>query len=549
MFSGIVKIADIDDYINPAQNCVKGLFDDENNKDKEEIKPVEVTLNNKEKRKKKVEKQENKIKATISLDNNTTESLEFLNTNFIKKDCSVKAKDKTVKLSLNDCLACSGCVTTAETMLIEQHSIDEFLNKCNSGEYDIVVSICPQSLASLAYHYEMSIEECFNQLNTLLTKAHVKMVLNYQDGVELCLLKAFYEFEEKIVKGNNKHLICSECPGWICYAEKKVGDWIIPYLSNLKTPQQLIGKIIKNLGQYLVDDKNNKIFNKPIYFCSIMPCFDKKLESSRLENKLINTNTNDNDDKNMSEENSIKEVDNVISSLELEELFSKLNFDFKDNTEKSSIPWFVSTNKLLLNASNLNLKNKECSLALNNVLSKDYPQFFATNKNYSSNGYTQFIIESLIKKYLHSNEKNYTISHKKVKNSDYQELTLKVTEEGLINIKDIPFKELKFALIYGFRNIQKAIRAGKSLIYDYIEIMSCPAGCLNGGAQYKTKNELIPNREMLAEIEKNIEKNLNKSSFILNEDSYSLIEKTYNDEYFLTKFKAINDSFKHLLNW
>ena len=34
---------------------------------------------------------------------------------------------KIAAVSLQDCLACSGCVTSAETVLIQQHSTDEFL--------------------------------------------------------------------------------------------------------------------------------------------------------------------------------------------------------------------------------------------------------------------------------------------------------------------------------------------------------------------------------------------------------------------------------------
>lgn len=33
------------------------------------------------------------------------------------------------KITLNDCLACSGCVTTAESLLVEQMSIAEFIRK------------------------------------------------------------------------------------------------------------------------------------------------------------------------------------------------------------------------------------------------------------------------------------------------------------------------------------------------------------------------------------------------------------------------------------
>lgn len=54
---------------------------------------------------------------------------------FIKNDQNLvgihsKAIEKTkekVKVTLNDCLACSGCITTAETMLIESQTINQML--------------------------------------------------------------------------------------------------------------------------------------------------------------------------------------------------------------------------------------------------------------------------------------------------------------------------------------------------------------------------------------------------------------------------------------
>ena len=43
-----------------------------------------------------------------------------------KPDLIKGAKIATV--TLQDCLACSGCVTSAEAILIQQHSVEEFLN-------------------------------------------------------------------------------------------------------------------------------------------------------------------------------------------------------------------------------------------------------------------------------------------------------------------------------------------------------------------------------------------------------------------------------------
>ena len=38
---------------------------------------------------------------------------------------------------------------------------------------------------------------------------------------------------------------------------------------------------------------------------------------------------------------------------------------------------------------------------------------------------------------------------------------------------------------YGFRNIQTLVQKLKRGVceYDYVEVMACPSGCLNGGGQ------------------------------------------------------------------
>jgi iron only hydrogenase large subunit-like protein len=47
--------------------------------------------------------------------------------------------------------------------------------------------------------------------------------------------------------GQDKPLISSECPGWICYVEKVVKDPVISLCSRVKTPQMLAGEIMKRL--------------------------------------------------------------------------------------------------------------------------------------------------------------------------------------------------------------------------------------------------------------------------------------------------------------
>ena len=64
-----------------------------------------------------------------------------------------------------------------------------------------------------------------------------------------------------------------------------------------------------------------------------------------------------------------------------------------------------------------------------------------------------------------------------LRNADFQEVALEVDGKTV----------LRFALAYGFRNIQTLVRQIKRGVckYDYIEVMACPSGCLNGGGQIK----------------------------------------------------------------
>jgi iron only hydrogenase large subunit-like protein len=57
-------------------------------------------------------------------------------------------------------------------------------------------------------------------------------------------------------------------------------------------------------------------------------------------------------------------------------------------------------------------------------------------------------------------------------------------------LQDKGRKVLSFATAYGFRNIQNITRQAKANTckYDYVEVMACPAGCVNGGGQIKAED-------------------------------------------------------------
>ena len=86
---------------------------------------------------------------------------------------------------------------------------------------------------------------------------------------------------EASTKSGKHTILTSACPGWICYAEKTHGSWILPYISRVKSGQQIMGSIVK---QHL--SKKLQVSSSDIIHVAVMPCFDKKLEGKKYEGPL-----------------------------------------------------------------------------------------------------------------------------------------------------------------------------------------------------------------------------------------------------------------------
>jgi iron only hydrogenase large subunit-like protein len=100
--------------------------------------------------------------------------------------------------------------------------------------------------------------------------------------------------------------------------------------------------------------------------------------------------------------------------------------------------------------------------------------------NSTSNGYLEYIFRRAAKEVFGvAIDRREPLKFIQGKNKDIKECLLEVDGKPL----------LRFAAAYGFRNIQNIIRNIKrgKCDYDYVEIMACPGGCLNGGGQIKAK--------------------------------------------------------------
>ncbi|MBN3303906.1 NARFL factor, partial [Amia calva] len=379
----------------------------------------------------KVEKKQGKSVAKIKIE----EDGSYFQVN---QDGGLQKLEKA-KITLNDCLACSGCITSAESVLITQQSHEELYrvlrsNKAGGQQQVVVVSVSPQSRASLAARFCLSSTETARRLSAFFKNLEIFVLLKKKKG-PLCVLISMREFVERFQRREQDRtalpMLTSACPGWICYAEKTHGDFIIPYISTTRSPQQVMGSLVKD---YFASKQG--LSPEQIYHVTVMPCYDKKLEASRPDFYI--------------DESQTREVDCVITSGEVLKMLEQEGLSLAD---VDSAP-------------------------------------LDTLAGGGSGGYLHHIFTHAAKTIFGEEVKE--LKYKTLKNKDFQEVTLE--KDGAVL--------LRFALAYGFRNIQNLVqklKRGKSH-YHFVEVMACPSGCLNGGGQVRPTQDQS-NKDLLQQVE------------------------------------------------
>jgi iron only hydrogenase large subunit-like protein len=451
------------------------------------------------------------------------------------------------QISLTDCLACSGCVTSAEAVLVSLQSHTEVLSTLDAypslrppwiqrngvnGDVNgtnghvngvdghtngidksgkiFIASISPQVRASLAATYGVSSEEAGNMISQLLSGpnglasggTHGSSFLwtldtNILRSATLVLAAEEVAASIDAAQMANGHgeakpkqpILTSACPGWICYAEK-THPYILPHLSRLKSPQALAGTLLKS-----VLSRKYGIPPDQIWHLAIMPCFDKKLEASRGE---LTSNSWSID---AAEAVAVRDVDCVITARELITMAVSRGIKFGEMSRKplrrsQRVPFPDSTISAFLFP---NPRGRQCAQV--------------EQAAGSSGGYLWHVLQRFRAKYPGSR-----IKVERGRNADVVEyLLVRPRADGAPGGKEeILFKAARY---YGFRNIQNLVRrlkpkAQSRLLaavaakggarkpdgvssssplskgstaseYAYVEVMACPGGCTNGGGQVR----------------------------------------------------------------
>jgi NADH-quinone oxidoreductase subunit G len=96
-------------------------------------------------------------------------------------------------------------------------------------------------------------------------------------SADLTVIEEATEFLERKTKGEKLPQFTSCCPGWVKYAEQYFPE-LLPNLSSCKSPQQMLGALLKS---WLPEQMNIK--RDDLKVVAIMPCTAKKFEARRPE--------------------------------------------------------------------------------------------------------------------------------------------------------------------------------------------------------------------------------------------------------------------------
>lgn len=331
-------------------------------------------------------------------------------------------------LNLSTCVNCGQCIMVCPTGALKEKShIGEIReNLCNPAK-TVVVQYAPSISVSLAEEFGFQPgQNIIGLMNAALRRIGFNFVFDTSFSADLTIMEEASELVHRVTNGGVLPMITSCCPGWVKFAEEFDHD-MIPNLSTCKSPQQMMGAIIKS---YFAETEG--IAPENIYSVSVMPCTAKKFEQQREEMT----------------QNGISDVDAVLTTRELARLIRMYGID---------------------------VHHLEPELADSPLGTRS-----SAGKIFGASG---GVMEAAIR------TAHYFITGKELVKFQVKAVRgLEGRKEATVQIGDL---NVGVAVVSGLKNasaLLDEIRNGRKDLH-FIEIMACPGGCINGGGQPIGTNE------------------------------------------------------------
>jgi len=338
-------------------------------------------------------------------------------------------------LSDEMCTYCGQCSSVCPVgAIIEKDDTDKVWEALDNPSLHVVVQVAPAVRVSLGEELGMGPGSIVtDKVVAALKYLGFDAVYDTDFTADLTIIEEGNELIERITNGGVLPMMTSCCPGWISFAEQKYPE-ILDHISTCKSPQQMFGALAKS---YYAEKMN--IDPNDMFVVSIMPCTAKKYEAQRKEMRIDNVNP---------------DVDVVLTTRELGKMIRQMGINFGNI---KGVPF-------------------------------DKP-FGITTGAAAIFGATGGVMEAALRTVYE------VVNKEELKDINFTSV------RGTEGIKEAEVmlggSKVKVAVAHTLANakiLAEQVKAGTSP-YAFIEIMTCPGGCIGGGGQpYGTTNEVREKR-------------------------------------------------------
>jgi iron-only hydrogenase group A len=182
-------------------------------------------------------------------------------------------------LAKSACVQCGQCSVVCPTGAItERDDTEEVWRSIAEGGKTVIVQTAPAIRASLGEALGMAPGSLVTgKMVAALRRIGFSKVFDTQFAADLTIMEEGSELIQRLTKGGVLPMITSCSPGWINFIEYFYPS-LLPHLSTCKSPQQMFGALAKTYYAQAAG-----LDPASIRLASIMPCTAKKHEAKRPE--------------------------------------------------------------------------------------------------------------------------------------------------------------------------------------------------------------------------------------------------------------------------
>lgn len=322
-----------------------------------------------------------------------------------------------------DCVACGQCINVCPVgALTEKDDTDKVVAALGDKSKHVIAITAPAVRVALGEEFGFPVgTDTQGRMVAALRRIGFDKVFDVDMAADLTIMEEGTELLQRLGDKNATLPMITSCsPGWIRFIEFNYPE-LLGHLSTCKSPQQMMGATIKT---YYAE--KNGIDPKDIYVVSVMPCTAKKTEIKRA-------------DENAS---GYPDIDVVLTTREAARLIKRFGIEYDILAdEEFDAPLGIGSGAGLIFGATGGVMEAALRTVYEIVTGKESP----------------------------------SVDYKAVRGT-------KGIKTAEIDMNGTKVKVAVAHTLANARELLEEIKAGKSE-YQFIEVMTCPGGCVNGGGQ------------------------------------------------------------------